>query len=47
MSREVNTRAIDVAVSRLRRALGRRAGAWLETVERYGYRFRDPQDLAR
>ncbi len=47
MSREVNTRAIDVAVSRLRRALGRRAGAWLETVERYGYRFRDPESLSR
>lgn len=47
MDREAHTRAVDVAVSRLRRALGRRAGAWVETVERYGYRFRDPEAFAR
>ncbi len=47
MSRLANTRTVDVAVSRLRRTLGRRAGAWIETVERYGYRFRDPEDMAR
>lgn len=40
MSRRAETRAVDVGVSRLRAALGRRAGAWLETVERFGYRFR-------
>jgi two-component system response regulator RegX3 len=47
MSRQANTRSVDVAVSRLRKALGPRAGKWVETVERYGYRFRDPAQLAR
>jgi len=47
MSGAANTRTVDVAVSRLRRALGRRAGAWVETVERYGYRFRDPEEPSR
>lgn len=41
MSREADTRAVDVGVSRLRRALGRRAARWVETLERFGYRFRD------
>lgn len=40
MSRQANTRAVDVGVSRLRRALGPRAARWIETVERFGYRFR-------
>lgn len=47
MSRYANTRTVDVSISRLRKALGRRAGRWVETVERYGYRFRDPSELAR
>lgn len=47
MSRFANTRTVDVSVSRLRKALGRRAGKWVETVERYGYRFRDPAEVAR
>lgn len=47
MSAAADTRAVDVTVSRLRRALGRRAGLWIETVERYGYRFRDPKDVVR
>lgn len=47
MTRDVDTRAVDVTVSRLRRALGPRAGRWVETVERYGYRFRDPVEATR
>lgn len=47
MSRFANTRTVDVSISRLRKALGRRAGKWVETVERYGYRFRDPAEVAR
>jgi DNA-binding response OmpR family regulator len=47
MSRQANTRAVDVAVSRLRRHLGIRAGRWIETVERYGYRCRDPHQMSR
>lgn len=47
MTRDVDTRAIDVTVSRLRGALGSRAGRWVETVERYGYRFRDPEETLR
>lgn len=43
MSRLADTRSVDVAVSRLRKALGRRASAWVETVERFGYRFRRPE----
>ena len=46
MSGGANTRAVDVGVSRLRRALGARAGAWIETVERIGYRYLTPEDLA-
>ncbi|MBI5881993.1 MAG: response regulator transcription factor [Elusimicrobia bacterium] len=47
MTSDADTRAIDVTVSRLRRALGSRAGSWVETVERYGYRFRDPEETVR
>ena len=42
MSRDASTRAVDVGISRLRVALGRRAGSQIETVERFGYRFRLP-----
>lgn len=42
MSAAATTRTVDVSVSRLRKALGARAGRLIETVERYGYRFRDP-----
>lgn len=45
MSRFADTRSVDVAVSRLRKALGRRAGNWIETVERFGYRFRLPEKM--
>lgn len=47
MSRFSDTRTVDVAVSRLRKALGRRDNTWVETVERYGYRFRNPDELIR
>lgn len=47
MSRSASTRTVDVTVSRLRKALGSRAGGWIETIERYGYRFRDPEDSSR
>ena len=44
MSGTANTRAVDVGISRLRQALGRRAGRWVRTVERYGYRFMTPEE---
>lgn len=47
MSHTADTRTVDVAVSRLRKALGLRAGSWVETVERYGYRFRNPGETGR
>ncbi|OGS41720.1 MAG: hypothetical protein A2506_10870 [Elusimicrobia bacterium RIFOXYD12_FULL_66_9] len=47
MSASASTRTVDVSVSRLRKALGPRAGTWIETVERYGYRFRDPARVSR
>lgn len=43
MSRDASTRAVDVGISRLRIALGRRAGSQIETVERFGYRLRNPE----
>ena len=47
MSHLADTRTVDVTVSRLRIALGKQAGRWIETVERFGYRFRDPDDARR
>lgn len=47
MSQFADTRTVDVGVSRLRKALGRQAGRWVETVERYGYRLRNPRDFSR
>lgn len=47
MSGSARTRAVDVTVGRLRRSLGPRAGRWVETVEGYGYRFRDPESFSR
>lgn len=47
MSAGARTRAVDVSVSRLRLALGKRGAAWVETVERGGYRFRDPAYFSR
>lgn len=44
MNRLADTRTVDVTMSRLRKALGKRAGSWIETIERFGYRFRDPDD---
>ncbi|MBI4347059.1 MAG: response regulator transcription factor [Elusimicrobia bacterium] len=40
MSRQADTRAVDVGISRLRLRVGPRAARWIETVERFGYRFR-------
>ncbi|MBI4350131.1 MAG: response regulator transcription factor [Elusimicrobia bacterium] len=47
MSSAANTRAVDVTISRLRKALGGKAGGWVESVEKFGYRFCDPEDIAR
>ena len=47
MDHSAQTRTVDVAVSRLRRALGKRAGRWIETIEGYGYRFRASEELTR
>ncbi|MDO8806672.1 MAG: response regulator transcription factor [Elusimicrobiota bacterium] len=47
MSSAANTRAVDVTVSRLRKALGEKAGNWVESVEKFGYRFCDPDQIAR
>lgn len=47
MSADASSRTVDVCVNRLRKALGPRAGRWIETVERYGYRFREPAKFAR
>lgn len=47
MSAAATTRTVDVSVSRLRKAMGPRAARLIETVERYGYRFRDPADAPR
>ena len=41
ISRSVNTRTVDVTVSRLRKALGTRAGCLIESIEPLGYRFRE------
>jgi DNA-binding response OmpR family regulator len=38
---DVNVRVVDATVSRLRRALGKRAGALIKTVSKMGYSFRD------
>jgi two-component system, OmpR family, response regulator len=40
MPADAGSRAVDVGVSRLRKALGSRAGRQVETVERFGYRFK-------
>lgn len=47
MSSAANTRAVDVTISRLRKALGKKAGRWVESVEKFGYRFCDPDKIAR
>ncbi|MFA6319002.1 MAG: response regulator transcription factor [Elusimicrobiota bacterium] len=39
MASDADTRAVDVAVSRLRRRLGKRAGRLIETVSKIGYCF--------
>lgn len=41
MSSSADTRAVDVMVSRLRRALGKRGGPLIETVSKMGYCFRE------
>lgn len=43
MNRLADTRAVDVGISRLRARVGPRAARWVETVERFGYRFRVPE----
>lgn len=45
MSGSADTRTVDVTVSRLRKALGEKASSWIESVEKFGYRFRDPKDI--
>jgi len=47
MASTANTRAVDVTTSRLRKALGKSAGRWVESVERFGYRFSDPKEITR
>lgn len=47
MASAANTRAVDVAASRLRKALGTEAAGWVESVERFGYRFSDPGEIKR
>lgn len=47
MASTADTRAVDVTVSRLRKALGKEAGAWIVSVERFGYRFSDPAGFSR
>ncbi len=47
MASSADTRAVDVTVSRLRKALGKEAGAWIVSVERFGYRFSDPGGFQR
>ena len=47
MSSAANTRAVDVTVSRLRKALGGKAGKWVESVEKFGYRLCDPDEISR
>jgi DNA-binding response OmpR family regulator len=47
MSRQADTRAVDVAISRLRQVLGSRAGRWIETLPGFGYRFSSGQPGAR
>lgn len=47
MASSANTRAVDVTVSRLRKALGPKAAAWVESVDKFGYRFSDPGKIAR
>jgi DNA-binding response OmpR family regulator len=38
---DVNVRVVDATVSRLRRSLGKRAGALIKTVSKLGYSFRE------
>lgn len=47
MASTADTRAVDVTVSRLRRALGGVGGKWVESVEKFGYRFSNPGELRR
>ena len=47
MASSANTRAVDVTISRLRKALGTEAAGWVESVERFGYRFSDPGEITR
>lgn len=42
MASSADTRAVDVTVSRLRRALGPKAGRWVGSVAKFGYRFAPP-----
>ncbi len=47
MASNANTRAVDVTTSRLRKALGEKAGKWVESVDKFGYRFSDPEEITR
>jgi len=47
MASSANTRAVDVTISRLRKALGGKAAGWIESVEKFGYRFSNPDEITR
>lgn len=47
MSSAADTRAVDVTISRLRKALGKETGRWIESVEKFGYRFSEPGGFTR
>ncbi|MCX5785348.1 MAG: response regulator transcription factor [Elusimicrobia bacterium] len=47
MDSSASTRAVDVTISRLRKALGEKAAGWIESVEKFGYRFSDPGKITR
>lgn len=47
MASNANTRAVDVTTSRLRKTLGEKAGKWVESVEKFGYRFSNPGKITR
>lgn len=46
MASSADTRAVDVTISRLRKALGEKGGKWVGSVEKIGYRFSDPGEFS-
>ncbi|OGS12467.1 MAG: hypothetical protein A2234_05640 [Elusimicrobia bacterium RIFOXYA2_FULL_58_8] len=47
MSSAASTRAVDVTVSRLRKALGEKVSCWIGGVNKMGYRFSAPDKVPR